>query len=145
MAVSPTGCMGVLHAEQPVFWKAVRDALCAYERGAETAREVDEHLAALVIHMETCFADEEACLNASFHPQRALHAAQHRRALWEAREAMGGWLADRNAAELGKYLHQRLPQWRLRHRDRLDRPWEAAHSHRESRAASAALAVARHA
>ena len=151
MAVSPMGCdvcddaqvMGVLHAEQPALWQAVRDALRAYERGAETAREVDERLAALVVHMETCFADEEACMNASFHPQRGVHAAQHRRALWEAREAMRCWLSDRNADVLGKYLHQRLPQWRIRHRDLLDRPCGAALSCRDSHTSGIELSAAR--
>ncbi len=59
------------------------EMLAAYEQGRETAREIDEQLAALVLQVES-------------------EGARH------ARRALYDWLRKRNCDQLRQFLHDRM-------------------------------------
>lgn len=111
-----------LQRDQPVLVRELIRAVRRYQRGAELAREIDEQLAALVVHMEMCFADEDAHMEAVGWNHRHAHRAQHRRALWRAREALLDWLQRRDSARLLDYLQRRLPMWASAHGRAMDAP-----------------------
>lgn len=111
-----------LQRDQPVLLRELIRAVRRYQRGAELAREIDEQLAALVVHMEMCFADEDAHMEAVAWANRHAHRTQHRRALWRAREALLDWLRRRDSARLLDYLQRQLPTWASAHGRVMDEP-----------------------
>lgn len=127
-----------LEAEAMTLLEGLRRALGDYEKGLETAREIDEQLAALVVHMETRLGVEERCMRAPGVANRASHVADHRRALADARQTFRHWLQQRDLVRLGAYVHQHLPQWQAYHRRIIDRPAAAVVRRRESAAAASA-------
>lgn len=93
----------------------VDQTLEAYCTGLDTARELDERLAALIVQMESDFSDQDLAMHQAGYAHRAGHVAQHRSALCAARGELRVWLQRRDSARLADYLRRDLRTWLAQH------------------------------
>lgn len=103
-----------VRADELARLRALYGMLEAYEKGLETARELDEQLAALVVQMGPHAGREPAASQCVPTSARAVSAAARQR---EAELALEDWLQHREPARLRQFLQGCAPAGRQRDDD----------------------------
>lgn len=93
---NPDETIASMRAEEKLRCQVLQGVLCAYENGMETAREIDEQLAALVVHTESRLASEASLGGGSQLASGIAYAA--------AQRALRDWLQYRDLERLRGFL-----------------------------------------